>query len=60
MFDSLIKNGTGNVRYKGNIGIKDGKIKYIGECIKDAIETIDAEGFIILTNGLDNSLYPKG
>lgn len=51
--DGTIVNGTGTKRYKGNIGIKDGKIEYIGECNADAKKVIDAEGFIVSPGFID-------
>lgn len=59
MLDILIKNGTiingsGKKRYKGNIGLKDGKIEFIGCCCeKEAKETIDAEGLIVTPGFID-------
>ncbi|HBW37554.1 amidohydrolase family protein [Desulfosporosinus sp. BICA1-9] len=62
MFDIIIKNGiivdgTGEKRYKGNIGIKDGKITFVGSCceneISEAKEIINAEGLIITPGFID-------
>lgn len=56
-FDTIIINGvilTSENRYKpyfGSVGIKDGKIKYVGEralASSDAAETIDATGRIVM------------
>lgn len=56
-FDTIIINGiilTSENRYKpyfGSVGIKDGKIKYVGEralSCSDSTETIDASGKIVM------------
>lgn len=60
MLDILIKNGTiidgtGKKRYKGNIGLKNGKIEFIGCCCeKEAKEIIDAEGLIVTPGFIDS------
>ncbi len=55
MLDLLIKNaeiidGTGKKGYKGNVGIKDGKIVF-GE--RQALEEIDADGLSIIPGFID-------
>lgn len=57
-FDTLIKNGiivTASDRYKGDIGIKDGKIEEISLKIadSDAKKVIDAEGKYVFPGGID-------
>jgi N-acyl-D-amino-acid deacylase len=68
-FDILLLNGTiidgtGNSRYKGDIGIKDGKILEISSCIKaKSLRTIDATdhiicpGFINVHSHFDDNLF---
>lgn len=59
MFDILIMNGTivdgtGNKRFKGSIGIKDGKIEFAGSgCKKEAKEIIEAEGLVVTPGFID-------
>lgn len=59
MFDSVIVNGmiidgTGNKRYLGSIGIKDGKIAEVGKCLEGAEQVIDAIGSIVCPGFIDN------
>ncbi|MBW2370447.1 MAG: D-aminoacylase, partial [Deltaproteobacteria bacterium] len=58
MLDYIIKNGfiidgTGNDRFRGDIGIKDGKIKFVGTCDEDAGEVIDADGLFVSPGFID-------
>jgi len=58
-YDSVIKNGTvidgtGLPRFKGDIGIKDGRIAKMGRVdASEAAETIDAEGLIVAPGFVD-------
>lgn len=57
MYDVIIKNGTiidgtGNSRYKGNIGIKNGRIE-LNPDVLEGIEVIDAEGLIVSPGFID-------
>ncbi|MCB2310962.1 amidohydrolase family protein [Clostridium tagluense] len=68
MLDIIIKNGcivdgTGNASYKGNLGIKDGKIIKIKNNIDEqALEIIDANGLVVCPGFIDvhshNDLVP--
>ena len=58
MLDYLIKggtivDGTGSPGYKGDIGVKDGRITAIGEVKDAAKETIDASGKIVSPGFVD-------
>lgn len=58
MLDYLIQggtivDGTGAARYKGDVGIKDGRITAIGAVNKAAKETIDATGKIVSPGFVD-------
>jgi N-acyl-D-amino-acid deacylase len=58
-FDRLIKNGmivdgTRHQRFKGDVGIKDGKIAAIGRFdVNEAEDVIDAEGLIVAPGFID-------
>ncbi len=65
-FDILIKNGTvvdgaRNPRYKGDIGIKNGKISAVGRIRNaEADRTIDAEGMIVAPGFIDLHTHYDG
>ena len=61
MFDTIIKNarvitmtGPENVLYGASVGIKDGRIAYVGPECFEASEAIDAKGHIVMP-GLINA-----
>jgi N-acyl-D-amino-acid deacylase len=68
MLDIIIKNGcivdgTGNTRYEGDLGIKDGKVLKIESNInEEALEVIDADGLVVSPGLIDvhshNDLVP--
>lgn len=65
MYDVKIKGGTlvdgsGNERYSGDIGIKDGKIVAVGKCDEGAHETIDAQGAIVTPGFTDIHTHYDG
>src|SRR3977135_3757289 len=45
--NGMIVDGTGLPRYRGDIGVKDGKIAEIGRIASAARETLDAEGHVV-------------
>src|SRR3982074_2626313 len=45
--NGMIVDGTGLPRYRGDIGVKDGKIAEIGRIASAAKETLDAEGHVV-------------
>src|SRR6516225_11271151 len=58
MYDLIIRNGTivdgsGMPRFRGDIGIAQGKIATIGKVRESARETIDAEGHIVAPGLID-------
>ncbi len=58
MFDTIIKNGqivdgTGKAAYPGDLGLKDGKIKIIGEIENEAHMIIDATGLSVSPGFID-------
>jgi N-acyl-D-amino-acid deacylase len=59
LFDLVVKNGrvvdgTGNPRFKADVGIKDGHISDIGELSSSkADEVIDARGFVVTPGFID-------
>lgn len=48
-----IVDGTGRARYRGDIGIRDGRIVAVGAVTEDARETIDATGRIVAPGFID-------
>jgi N-acyl-D-amino-acid deacylase len=61
-YDLLIKNGlvvdgSGMPAFRGDIGIKDGKIAEIGKLSSPATRTIDAEGSAVAPGFIDNHCH---
>ncbi len=61
-FDLLVKNGmivdgSGLPRYRGDIGVKDGKIAEIGRITGNAKETLDAEGHVVAPGFVDGHTH---
>ena len=62
-YDLVVKNGmiidgSGGVRYRGDVGIKDGKIAKIGRINGEATEeTIDAEGHVVTPGFVDGHTH---
>src|SRR4029079_11520604 len=61
-FDLLVKNGmivdgSGLPRYRGDIGVKDGKIAEIGRISGGARETLDAEGHVVSRGFVDGHTH---
>ncbi len=48
-----IVDGTGSEGYRGDLGIKDGKIAALGDAPGDAAETIDASGQVVSPGFVD-------
>jgi len=48
-----IVDGTGSPRFKGDIGIRDGRIVAVGVFEEDAAETIDATGKVVAPGFID-------
>ena len=64
MLDILIKNGSypvydKNVLVKENIGIKDGKIAYIGSEEPEAAQVIDAEDRVVSPGFIDIHMHEE-
>lgn len=53
-------DGTGEERYSGDVGIKDGKIVAVGKCDESAQETIDAQGAIVTPGFTDIHTHYDG
>jgi N-acyl-D-amino-acid deacylase len=61
-YDILIKNGrivdgSGGPSYRGDVGIKDGKIVEIGKLSGPATRTVDAEGQVVAPGFIDNHCH---
>src|SRR5438876_10872258 len=61
-YDLLIKNGrivdgSGMPSFRGNVGVKDGKIAEIGKLSGRATRTIDAEGRVVAPGFIDNHCH---
>lgn len=48
-----IVDGSGGARFRGDIGIKDGRIAAIGKVAEEARETLDAAGRIVAPGFID-------
>jgi N-acyl-D-aspartate/D-glutamate deacylase len=65
MYDLKIVGGTlidgsGEDRYTGDVGIKDGRIVDVGKCDGSAAETIDADGAIVAPGFVDIHTHYDG
>ena len=59
-FDLVIRNGTvvtAADTIKCDIGIKDGKILALAECLTDGNEIVDADGMYVLPGGIDAHVH---
>jgi N-acyl-D-amino-acid deacylase len=61
-FDLIVKNGmivdgSGLPRYRGDIGVKDGKIAEIGRLSGAATETLDADGHVVSPGFVDGHTH---
>ncbi|MGJ3627294.1 amidohydrolase family protein [Sphingomonas sp. MMS24-JH45] len=65
MYDLLIKNGiivdgTGAARFRGDVGVTDGRIVAIGDAAGAAREAIDADGCIVTPGFVDIHTHYDG
>ena len=59
-FDLVVQNGTvvtAADTIKCDIGIKDGKIRALAECLADGKEIVDAGGMYVLPGGIDAHVH---
>jgi N-acyl-D-aspartate/D-glutamate deacylase len=61
-YDLVIKNGmvidgSGLPRYRADVGVKDGKIAFIGRIASPAEETIDADGHVVTPGFVDGHTH---
>ncbi|MBT4689348.1 MAG: amidohydrolase family protein, partial [Rhodospirillaceae bacterium] len=61
-FDLVIKNGTivdgsGQARYRADVGVKDGRIAEIGRIRENGAESIDADGMIVAPGFIDGHTH---
>ena len=55
--DGMIVDGSGLPRYRGDIGVKDGKIAEIGRINGAAKETLNAEGRVVAPGFVDGHTH---
>ena len=55
-----IVDGSGQDRYSGDVGIKDGRIVDVGKCDDSAAETMDADGAIVAPGFVDIHTHYDG
>ena len=55
-----IVDGSGQDRYSGDVGIKDGRIVDVGKCGDSAAETMDADGAIVAPGFVDIHTHYDG
>ena len=55
--NGMIVDGSGLPRYRGDIGVKDGKIAEIGRISGSAKETLDAEGHVVSPGFVDGHTH---
>src|ERR1700752_3685501 len=48
-----IVDGSGSPGFKGDIGVKDGRIVAVGKVTEDAKETVDAKGRVVAPGFID-------
>ena len=61
-YDLLIKNGlivdgSGMPAFRGDVGVKDGKIAEIGKLTGPATRTVDADGRVVAPGFIDNHCH---
>ena len=62
-FDLAIRGGsivTASDQFRGDIGIRDGRIVALAETIEDAAREIDASGLLLLPGGIDSPTQYAG
>ncbi len=55
--NGMIVDGSGLPRFRGDIGVKDGKIAEIGRITSSAKETVDAEGHVVSPGFVDGHTH---
>ena len=58
--DGLIVDGSGNPGFRGDVGVKDGKIVHIGKLTGAATRTIKADGAAVSPGFIDNHAHYDG
>src|SRR5579871_941210 len=53
----MVIDGSGLPRYRADVGVKDGKIAFVGRIAAPARETIDAEGHVVAPGFVDGHTH---
>jgi N-acyl-D-aspartate/D-glutamate deacylase len=58
--NGTIVDGTGNASYRGDVGVREGRIVALGEVSEAAARTLDAEGALVTPGWVDIHTHYDG